>query len=564
MVNTMKHFLFFSILCSLVMFTNCSEEDAAAIADELENAEYTLTVEVSPTEGGTVSYQSGPFLVGTKVTLTASANTNYAFKEWTGAFNGTTNPMELIMNANNTVTAVFELLDTDGDGVTDDIDACQSTPQGETADETGCSPSQVDTDGDTVTDDKDDCPDTPEGSSVNESGCITIFLDENGVTVKATEDAVVGESYELDSVTYLVVDSTMLYDMVANEEDVTKVITTNVTTMLLLLSMQPEFNQDISSWDVSNVTDMTRMFSGTYGDDYSFNQDISNWDVSNVTNMYAMFAGTSLNPDISSWDVSSVTDMYGMFANTNSFNQDIGSWDVSNVTNMQSMFRDAISFNQDIGSWDVSNVTKMKTMFYRSESFNQDLSSWDVNNVTVCYYFSDYATAWTEPKPTFTSCLMTDVLIYLDENGVTIKATDYAVVGESYELDEVSYLVVDEATLKAMVAADEDVTKVVTTNVTDMKYMFSDASAFNQDIGSWDVSNVTNMKYMFYYASAFNQDIGSWDVSNVTDMAYMFRSTPFNQNLSAWNVDNVTDCNQFSYSTPDWTLPKPNFTNCTE
>jgi surface protein len=40
-----------------------------------------------------------------------------------------------------------------------------------------------------------------------------------------------------------------------------------------------KFNQDISSWDVRNVTKMNFMFSSAV----SFNQDISNWDVSNVT-----------------------------------------------------------------------------------------------------------------------------------------------------------------------------------------------------------------------------------------------------------------------------------------
>ena len=41
------------------------------------------------------------------------------------------------------------------------------------------------------------------------------------------------------------------------------------------------FNQDLSEWDVSGVTDMNSMF------DYagSFNQDISHWDVSSVTDM---------------------------------------------------------------------------------------------------------------------------------------------------------------------------------------------------------------------------------------------------------------------------------------
>ena len=110
--------------------------------------------------------------------------------------------------------------DTDGDGVTDDLDTCADTAEGTTVDENGCADSQKDTDGDGVSDDLDTCADTPEGTTVDENGCAVTFLylDENGITIKATEYAVVGESYELDSVTYLVVDSTMLYQMVAEEK----------------------------------------------------------------------------------------------------------------------------------------------------------------------------------------------------------------------------------------------------------------------------------------------------------------------------------------------------------
>jgi surface protein len=41
-----------------------------------------------------------------------------------------------------------------------------------------------------------------------------------------------------------------------------------------------QFNGNISKWDVSNVEDMSDMFSNS-----QFTGNISNWDVSNVENM---------------------------------------------------------------------------------------------------------------------------------------------------------------------------------------------------------------------------------------------------------------------------------------
>ena len=136
-----------------------------------------------------------------------------------------------------------------------------------------------------------------------------------------------------------------LIEMIANNQDVTKVNTSKIKDMSELFDGNNNFNQDISNWDTSNVTDMSYMFH----DANKFNQDIGKWDVSNVTNMESMFAGYFYR---------------GIYTiiRLNKFNRDISKWDVSNVTNMTKMF--AISnFNQNIRNWYVSNVTKWLRIF---------------------------------------------------------------------------------------------------------------------------------------------------------------------------------------------------------
>jgi OOP family OmpA-OmpF porin len=62
------------------------------------------------------------------------------------------------------------VVDTDGDGVTDDLDKCPGTPAGTAVDSDGC-PLPQDDDGDGVTNDVDKCPGTPAGAKVDANGC---------------------------------------------------------------------------------------------------------------------------------------------------------------------------------------------------------------------------------------------------------------------------------------------------------------------------------------------------------------------------------------------------------
>jgi len=249
------------------------------------------------------------------------------------------------------------------------------------------------------------------------------------------------------------------------------------TSMYRAFRNNSSFNQDISAWDVSNVTNMNGMFqSATSLTSVSFS------DTSSVTDMSFMFASTTNLTSVSLSDTSNVTDMSYMFYFADAFNGDLSSWNTSKVTNMKAMFQVAESFNQDISSWNTSNVTDMSGLFSRATAFNQNINSWDTSNVT--------------------------------DMSLTFERTT---------------------------AFNQSLSNWNTSNVTDMAYMFSYAVAFNQDISGWDTSKVTDMEYMFYKDAAFNQDIGNWDTSNVTNMTLMFSyAVAFNQNIRRWNVSSAT------------------------
>ena len=185
-----------------------------------------------------------------------------------------------------------------------------------------------------------------------------VYLAENGITIKARDWANIGDSGIINGVEIRVVGSVELSQFV-------------------------DFNS-LNEICTTKIVDMSGLFSSTSNNVQNFNHDISSWDVSNVTRMDGMFGGATL------------------------FNKPLNDWDVSNVTNMNGMFLGAISFNQPLNNWDVSNVTEMENMFLAASSFNQDCSQWNVSNVTSCEGFcgsvAPHFSTWTLPKPNFTNC----------------------------------------------------------------------------------------------------------------------------------------------------------------
>ena len=71
--------------------------------------EYSLTVNVSPAEAGEVVPNSGTFKDGRSVVLTAFPSQEYEFDSWSGDANGITNPIEVVMSSDKSITANFRL-----------------------------------------------------------------------------------------------------------------------------------------------------------------------------------------------------------------------------------------------------------------------------------------------------------------------------------------------------------------------------------------------------------------------------------------------------------------------
>ena len=416
----------------------------SVLACSKETINYTLTVNINPPDGGFVNPNGGTVPEGQQISVQATASSQYVFENWSGDETGTSSNISIIMDRNKTLTANFR------------IDP--------------------------------------------------FYFDDNGVTIKARDWVTAGTKGKLNGVEYIAVDLEMLKEFMYDRKDLTKVVTTLVTDMNRLFyppvdsnddgiincddSFFHEFNEDIGSWDVSNVVDMSFMFYSAK----SFNQDISRWDVSSVANMRGQFfCAQSFNKNIGPWNVSSVTNMNRMFLKADSFNQDIGSWNVSSVKDMGAMFYNNPSFNQNIGGWDVSGVEDMNQMFgiwNRESSFNQDISNWDVSNVKYMY-------------------------------GMFLNNTSF----------------------------NQDIGSWDVSNVLQMHRMF-ERSIFNQDIGNWDVSNVVYMSEMFKGANQFNQDISNWNVSSLVNennpynsgLFSMFENAiNFNQDLTKWCVESFTN-----------------------
>jgi surface protein len=252
-----------------------------------------------------------------------------------------------------------------------------------------------------------------------------------------------------------------------------------------LTSLDTAFNGDTNLVSVpgdlpNTVTDLADTFLGAT----SFNQNLESWDTTNVVAMNSMFAGaTSFNngggplaTTSGGWDTSNVTTMASLFSGDSSFNQDVESWNTAAVGTMDAMFYNDFAFDNGggplattSGGWDTENVSSMAYMFYNDAVLDLDVESWRTSQVTdMSFMFFDDA---------------------VFDNGESLFNT---VPGrwDTADVSNMAYMFTFD------VDFNQDVSSWLTQNVASMQYMFFKAGAFDQDLGQWNLASVTDVAVM--------------------------------------------------------------------
>ncbi len=103
-----KHTPFFCLILFVIVFACDTHE--ASFEDSI-NPLFTLTTNVIPEEGGTISPSAGNFTEGVDIQIEASPSDGFVFDRWEGDLTGDSNPKTLTFDSDKSITAHFLVKD---------------------------------------------------------------------------------------------------------------------------------------------------------------------------------------------------------------------------------------------------------------------------------------------------------------------------------------------------------------------------------------------------------------------------------------------------------------------
>lgn len=321
--------------------------------------------------------------------------------------------------------------------------------------------------------------------------------------IVATEYAKPDTEYVLDWVTYFVASNKRI---VRNKIDswfpANRIVTTKLTDMGWMMYWARNFNQDISTWDTSNV----RRFDYLFAHCDSFNRPIDNFDFSSVRGInWMFFFCSSFNKKILPKVIPENRDIgwYNLLSWCSSYNQPLWPF-FKKINTCDNMFALCRNFDQDCSMiWqDVWWVKSLSGVYYYADNFNNNIPKTLNNNywywIAIDMMFA-YARRFNQ-----------DILPILKQ-----------------------------CKIRYIYGA------------------FEAASSFNQPLNDLDVSAVKDLRCVFMWASSFNQPLDKRDVRSAESMNSIFKEAyNFSQNISNWQLDSLGNNNEdYEFNNWYWLVP---------
>ncbi|MCH8549654.1 MAG: hypothetical protein LAT80_12335 [Balneolaceae bacterium] len=108
----MKTFQFTVLLTLLFLLNSCSADELTVGAGDFNiTGQFSLTVSVSPSDGGDVTPRSGSYEPGEEVSVRAVPGDGREFIGWSGFTDTEENPITIVMSEDVSLTARFSQTD---------------------------------------------------------------------------------------------------------------------------------------------------------------------------------------------------------------------------------------------------------------------------------------------------------------------------------------------------------------------------------------------------------------------------------------------------------------------
>lgn len=324
----------------------------------------------------------------------------------------------------------------------------------------------------------------------------------------------------------------------------------------------------------------------------------------NSSDMTSLFEGSQIS--LSSAYAASenfgkyTTSTNSMFKNSSTTMIDFGKANFVNLTDTESMFenysRNYVRFYMPKKA-NNSKLKKMRAMFKNIQTDSDttiDLSSFNTEAVTDMSYLIGNDQTQRYKYSRVSSITLGDNFITknvtnmegmfrkvynvrtlnLGANFDTSKVTNMfamfeggyylenLILGDKFKTDEVTNM--SRMFAGCWYVKDIDFSKFNTKNVTDMSYMFNDATAFRNftNTAKFNTEKVTDMSYMFSNTRFTTLDLSAFNTKNVTNMAYMFDRTSNSVNVTypaVFDTSKVTDMNHMFNESYIKNLPAAGF-----